>query len=348
MSQVVTQTRTKLFALVGALVLAFACAAIAAPSSAYAAYNSNCVINAYAQNKALWDEDLTDDENYAELYYATDSSGTLPLADQYIYATIRFGSSLSGSVSVVEMTSYLQHNITIFQNTTSTTGLAIDSSAYPRTVSNVDFSDDGYTVTFVIGPRTDGVDTANYCAKLVLAANNDTSEGAYGNTVIYNAMNSASGETLIRSGLSIAQTGSTTATVDGVTITDSKTFTVNQRSMNRMMIHILASEGTGSTASALFQGTTGVNGGCLVIHAHQSPTYMTADYAGFIGTAANAATQVGTGGYSFVVSGNTITVSRTVGGVAQDVSNFYLQVYDGLYLNTYGYDVGSITEPIIG
>ena len=319
MSQVVTQTRARLLALVGALVLALACAAVAVPSSAYAAYNSSCVINAYAQNSAMgaWTAYTGD------ILSCTSNTDTLTEAGQYIDVTVTFGDDISG-VSDTDLTTYLQDNITIYD-------LNIGTSAYPRTVSLISRPSD-YSVRFWISNRTDGSNTANYTGKLVLAANSSYNDD------IATAMDGNSGETLIQSGISITKdTANSTST--------SAVFTVDSRSKNRMMVHILATDVADGTTSAIFTGTTGVNGNCLVIHAHSFTTLTKADYASDIQTKAAAATQVN-GGYSFAVSGNTITVTRTVNGSAADVSNVVLQVYDGSYLNTNQLGVGSITEGI--
>lgn len=297
--QIKTMQKTSL--LTKGMVLAFALAATFALSlgmagTAHAAtvgWNSNVTVLAVGANE--------------------DSPATE--AGQYIDVTMTFSTDVS-SVSAADAEAYLQANATL-------AGRSLNAANYSRDVYDVAVNQN--VITFKIDANKAGT-TANYNGKLNIAANGTA------NATISNAMGGAAVETLVGTGVAIANP-------DGVLAADSlsKTFTVTNAAYNRGMVHVLIMDGT----NAIFNGTGTFSNGGLTVHAHEFATQTVSDFASLI-----CSTATGLAGdsaaYTFTAGENGSFTIDKGGELCPDIKVF---IYDGAYLNSISGAVGDITEP---
>lgn len=281
-------------------VTAFAFAAIVAFAMALAVG----VVPAFADSTS-WNDNVT--------VLAVGANGdTKTEAGQYINGTMTFTSDVS-SVTAEQAEAYLEANMTI-------AGRLLNATNYTRDVYDVAVS--GNVITFKVGPNTAGM-TANYNGKLYIAANDQS------NATIATAMGGKSVETLIGTGVAIANPAGTLS-ADGT----SKTFQITDTAYNRGMVHVLIMNGN----QALFQGTGTFSNGGITVHAHNFATQTAADFASLI---CSTATSTGGDGfaYEFAAGSNgAFTIS------CENASNLAVYIYDGSYLNSIHGSVGDITE----
>lgn len=237
-------------------------------------------------------------------------------AGQRIDVTMTFASDVS-SVSASDAEAYLQSNITLADR-------SLNSATYSRDVYDVVVS--GNVISFKIDANTAGM-TANYNGKLNIAANEED------NATICDAMGGASVETLVGTGVAIANN-------DGVLAADSKskTFTITDKAYNRGMVHVLIKDGN----NAIFQGTGTFSNGGITVHAHTFVTQTVADFASLICSTATTTATSANLSYTFTAGENG---SFTIANGGADCSNIKVYIYDGAYLNTIHGAVGDISEP---
>lgn len=289
---ILQKTRNKVTAFVFATIVAFAMALAVG------------VVPAFADS-AAWNDNVT--------VLAVGANGDTKTEDgQYINGTMTFKSDVS-SVTAAQAEAYLEANMTI-------AGRSLNATNYTRDVYDVAVS--GNVITFKVGPNTAGM-TANYNGKLYIAANDQS------NATIATAMGGKSVETLIGTGVAIANPAGTLS-ADGT----SKTFQITDTAYNRGMVHVLIMNGN----QALFQGTGTFSNGGITVHAHNFATQTAADFASLI---CSTATSTGGDGfaYEFVAGSNgAFTIS------CENASNLAVYIYDGSYLNSIHGSVGDITE----
>lgn len=289
---ILQKTRNKVTAFAFATIVAFAMALAVG------------VVPAFADS-AAWNDNVT--------VLAVGANGdTKTEAGQYINGTMTFKSDAS-SVTAAQAEAYLEANMTI-------AGRSLNAANYTRDVYDVAVN--GNVITFKVGPNTAGM-TANYNGKLNIAADKNSNE------TIYNAMGGKSVETLIGTGVAIANPAGTLS-ADGT----SKTFQITDTAYNRGMIHVLIMNGN----QALFQGTGTFSNGGITVHAHNFMTQTAADFASLICSAANAA--AGDGSDFFFEAGE----DGSFDIVCSNASNLSVYIYDGSYLNSIKGAVGEITE----
>lgn len=289
---ILQKTRNKVTAFAFATIVAFAMALAVGVVPAFAAtvpWNDNVTVLAVGAN-----------------------GDTKTEAGQYINGTMTFKSDVS-SVTAAQAEAYLEANMTI-------AGRSLNAANYTRDVYDVAVS--GNVITFKVGPNTAGM-TANYNGKLTIAADKNSNE------TIYNAMGQAPVETLIGTGVAIANPAGVLS-ADGT----SKTFQITDTAYNRGMVHVLIMDGN----SAIFNGTGTFSNGGITVHAHNFMTQTAADFASLI---CSTATSTGGDGFDYTfAAGSNGAFTITCG----DASNLAVYIYDGSYLNSIHGSVGDITE----